>query len=155
VSEPVSPNPLGEFAATSDQVPLAAWSMFAGVMASVAWLGVITWITQRIGRGTTATSVEQLDPGALHVNLLLYGTVAGLAVAGALAYWLMSPIASLWRRGGIAVVSALAGLCVGMLVTFVARETGGELALALLPVPALLVAWWAGRRAIAARESAA
>lgn len=92
-----------------------------------------------------------INPDAAHVNLLLYGLVAGLALTGAVGWWLLAPVASLWRRGGLTMVGVLAGVSVGMLATFVARELGGVPALAGLigagAVPAVLLARAARRAA--------
>lgn len=148
-----SPNPLGDAAATEDQVPLAGWSMAAAVGTAIACLGLVTWLTQWLGRDISATSVDQIDPNALHLNVLLYGTITSLFIAGWVAWLLMSPVASRWRRGALSMVAALAGLCAGMLLTFVAREVGGALALALISLLGTFVFGFSSRRAVRARNA--
>jgi hypothetical protein len=70
--------------------------------------------------------------------LLFFGTLAGLLLAGVVAWRLLSPIVSTYRRGGLSVVSALATV-LAMLLCIPAHQLGGRGGLIVLGAVALLV----------------
>ncbi len=81
--------------------------------------------------------------------LLFFGTLAGLVLAGVVAWRLLSPILSVYRRGGLSVVSALVTV-IPMWLCVVVNQAGGRAGLACLGVGALLVSLllgYAARRA--------
>lgn len=144
---PVSPNPLGAEAPTEDRVGLAVTSVLAAVAAAVAWFSILTFMVS----GLRPTSgLAQVDTGAAYVNLFLYGLLGGLMFTGATAWFLMSPIDSSFRRGGLSIVAALFGFLVSMGVTFLTNELLGGTALLGVAVISLVVAVALGRRARAA-----
>jgi len=149
---PVSPNPLGDAAATVDQVPLAVRAIGAEVALAVCCLALVTWGTLQLAGPDPAATREQIDPGAAYVNLLLFGTVSTLPITGFVGWRLMRSIANTWRRTGLVVTGVLGGLVVGMLATMFTRELGGPTALLVLAgVAGGLVRWLA----LAARRAAA
>jgi uncharacterized YccA/Bax inhibitor family protein len=111
---------------------------------------VVTWGTLQLAGGVTATSPDQVDPGAAYVNLLLFGTVLTLPVTGLVGWRLMLPIANTWRRLGVTMVGVLGGLVLGMLATFAARELAGSAGLLGLALVAGLLAL---RLMVAARQA--
>ena len=87
-----------------DPIALAATAIGAGVSAGLAVVG-----------GTVAAlSASRPPPGATDsalgapLYLLAAGTLGGLVLAGVVAWRLLAPIDSTYRRGGLAMVSAFA-----------------------------------------------
>ena len=143
---PASPNPFGADAPTEDRVGLAMAAVGAAAAAAVAWFAVLTFLVARM-RDPTVTSAATVNPNAGYVNLFLVGIPIGLLVAGLVGWMLMAPIHSNFRRGGLAIVGALAGTCLAMMLTFTAHAALGSGALAALAVLALVVAMRLGGRA--------
>lgn len=138
---PVSPNPFGADAPADDQVGLAVRAMGAAMAASVVWYCILTFLTAGL---RPANGPAQVDPSAGYVNLFLYGILGGILFAGLVAFLLMAPVASYFRRGGLAIVATLAGFLLSMGVTFLTNELLGGTALlgiaGLAAVGALLLA---------------
>ncbi|HEY8256596.1 MAG TPA: hypothetical protein VIG08_02980 [Gemmatimonadales bacterium] len=84
--------------------------------------------------------------------LLLGGTLAGIALAGLVAWHLLSPIESAYRRGGLALVSAFATV-IAMLVCIPINQTFGRAGLGGLIAVSLAVSLLLARRARAAGAS--
>ena len=92
----------------------------------------------------TVLSVDALVSGGVtgdNMNRALYllfgGTVAGIVSAAATAWWLLGPIQSTYRRGGLALVCGFATVVV-MLITIPIHQLVGRSGLmALLIVCAL------------------
>lgn len=76
--------------------------------------------------------------------LLLIGTLAGLLTAGAVAWSLLAPILSLYRRGGLSIVSAFATV-LAMLLCIPAHQLAGWPGLAALAAGALLLGLFLAR----------
>jgi hypothetical protein len=70
--------------------------------------------------------------------LLFFGTMAGVVLAGVVAWRLLDLILSIYRRGGLSMVSGLALIPV-MLVCIPIRELAGRAGLGALGVGALLL----------------
>jgi hypothetical protein len=70
--------------------------------------------------------------------LLFFGTMAGVVVAGLVAWRLLDPILSIDRRGGLSVVSGLATV-LAMLLCIPAHQLAGRAGLGALGVGALLL----------------
>lgn len=144
-----SPNPLGDAAPAEDYVGLAANAMAAAMAVAVATIAVITLVTARVAESSGIVSRETITDG-FAVNLLIYGTVSGVFLAAATAWFLMGAIESNYRRGGLAMVSAFGGFLLSVLLTMLVRGLLGELALVGLAGVAILVAAFFARRARAA-----
>ncbi len=144
---PLSPNPLGDAAATEDQVGLATASIGAGLGTAVASLSLVTWGTYRMALASGIDSVAALAPDAAHVNLITYGIVVTLLCSGLVAWWLMRPIASTYRRFGLTMVAVLGGFVLGAIGTTAVRELLGVALLPGLAGTGLLLAALAARRA--------
>jgi hypothetical protein len=71
--------------------------------------------------------------------LLVFGTVGGLILAGAVAWRLLAPILSLYRRGGLSLVTGFATV-LPMLLCMLANQVAGRAGLAGLALLALGVA---------------
>ena len=78
--------------------------------------------------------------------LLFFGTITGLLLAGVVAWRLLSPILSIYRRGGLSVVSAFATV-LAMLVCIPVHQLAGRAGLGGLIAVALLVSLLLARRA--------
>ena len=144
------PTPLISDQATEDQIGLAVRAVGAAFFTAIGWLGFLTWGTLTVGGPDAAVAAEQIDPGAAHVNLLLYGLSACLAVTGAVAWRLLRPVGSTFRRGGLTMVGVLGGVSLGMLATFLARELGGATALLATGVVGIVLAVLLARAALRA-----
>jgi hypothetical protein len=70
--------------------------------------------------------------------LLFFGTMAGVVLAGVVAWRLLDPILSVYRRGGLSVVSGLATV-LAMLLCIPAHQLAGRAGLGALGVGALLL----------------
>jgi len=78
------------------------------------------------------------------IYALLLGTLSGLLVAGVVAWRLLAPVLSLYRRGGLSIVSAFATV-LAMLVCIPAHQLAGWPGLAVLAAAALLIAFLLAR----------
>jgi hypothetical protein len=78
--------------------------------------------------------------------LLVLGTLAGLVLAGAVAWRLLAPILSTYRRGGLSVVTGFATV-LPMLLCMAANQLAGRSGLLALAGLALLAALLLGRGA--------
>lgn len=104
----------------------------------------------------TTLAVDTMRPAAggspdldVPFYLLLWGTLAGIALAGVLAWRLLSPLQSAYRRGGLSMVSAFATV-LAMLVCIPVNQLLGRPGLAALIALSLLVSFALARRARAA-----
>lgn len=133
-------SPTGEPAAP-DHVGLAIRAIGAGTLAGVAVVSAMMWLVRTLQfRGVAPLAPTPADPVA---NLVLFGWLGG-ALAGALAGWLvMRPIASAYRRGGLAMVAGFATLLVSFVTAPVDSFFGRPGLLGLVGVAGGL-AWWLG-----------
>lgn len=113
----------------------------------------------------TVLTVRLLQPAAPPAGgpdfrffyFLVFGTIAGLLVAGIIAWLLLAPVGSTYRRGGLAMVSAFAtvlGMLVCMPVDGWFHQTGLAVLLAVCVAAALGFARLAHRGAAAVVASA-
>jgi hypothetical protein len=125
-----------------DPVSLAAVALGAGLSAGLALVGatVAAIAALRPPPGTTEPAL-----GA-PLYLLLFGTLGGLVLAGVVAWRLLSPLESTYRRGGLAIVSAFATV-VGMQIYRPLVAAFGIPALLLAAGIAAALAWALARRA--------
>jgi hypothetical protein len=70
--------------------------------------------------------------------LLFFGTMAGVVVAGLVAWRLLDPILSIYRRGGLSIVSSVATVP-AMLICIPVNQLAGSAGLGALGVGALLL----------------
>ena len=70
--------------------------------------------------------------------LVFFGTMAGLVLAGVAAWRLLDPILSVYRRGGLSIVSSVATVPV-MLICIPVNQLAGSAGLGALGVVALLL----------------
>jgi hypothetical protein len=152
VTQTSPPPPLVSDAPSTDQVGLAVRAVGAAFATAIGWLGLVTWGTAQLRGDAAPTSASAIDPGAAHVNLLLYGLTAGLAITGLVGWLLLRPVESGFRRGGLTMVGVLGGVSLGMLATFLGNQLGGPSALLGLGIAFLVLAVFLAR---AARRAAA
>lgn len=143
-------HPLGADAPATDQVGLAMNSIAAGWSLAVGLLAVVTYVTADIASRSGATTIKDVSPDDPQVNVIVYGVMISLSMAFALAWILMRPVASSFRRFGLAMVAALGGFLFAMIFTFVARQAIGPVALLGLALVAFGACWLLARRARAA-----
>jgi hypothetical protein len=90
---------------------VASATLFGTLIVILAVLGVDV-LRSGLGAGPGASPAAPASPAA--AGLLVAGTFGGFALAGALAWWLLAPIGSLYRRTALAIVSSF-GVVVLML----------------------------------------
>src|SRR5215216_6462759 len=86
-------------------------------------------------RGDAPSPTPQLGAP---LYLLFFGTMAGLVLAGVVAWRLLDPILSVYRRGGLSIVSGLATV-LPMLICIPVNELAGRAGLAGFGTLAALV----------------
>ena len=125
-----------------DPVSLVAAALGAGLSAGLALVGLTVGATAalRPPEGTTEPSL-----GA-PLYLLLVGTLGGLFLAGLVAWRLLAPLQSTYRRGGLALVSAFATVVVMQIYRPLDAAFGLPALLAAAALAAAL-AWILARRA--------
>jgi hypothetical protein len=125
-----------------DPVSLAAVALAAGLSAGLALVGatVAAIAALRPPPGTTEPAL-----GA-PLYLLLLGTLGGLVLAGVVAWRLLAPLQSTYRRGGLAIVSAFATVVV-MQIYRPLDAAFGIPALVVAAAVAAALAWILSRRA--------
>ncbi len=79
-------------------------------------------------------------------QLLLWGTLGGIAIAGVVAWRLLAPLPSAYRRGGLSLVSAFATV-IAMLVCIPVNQTLGRPGLVALIALSLAISALLARRA--------
>ena len=140
-------SPTGEPAAP-DHVGLAFRALAAGTLAGVSAVAAMMWLVRALqAAGHAPLAPTPRDPIA---NLVLLGWLGG-AAGGALAAWaVLRPIASAYRRGGLAMVAGFATLLVSFVTAPVDSLFGRWGLLGLVAVAggaALVLARQAARRA--------
>jgi hypothetical protein len=137
--------------AEKDFVPLALAGMGFGVSLGATVTLVALWLLRMIQASTPAA--DTLDLGSAPAMLLFGGTVGGM-LAGAAGTWrALRPVASTWRQGGLAMVTAFATLVVSLLAVPVDTSFGHWGVLALAVLGAALA--WRLSRAVARAAAAA
>jgi hypothetical protein len=117
-----------------DPIRLALRAMGAGVAFGVAVISVAVLGVDLLKRGTQSATPDLGAP----LYLLFFGTLAGLVLAGVVAWRLLSPVQSIYRRGGLSVVSGLATV-LPMWLCAAAHEVAGRAGLGGLAVAALVL----------------
>ena len=125
-----------------DPVSLAATALGAGLSAGLALVGV-TVAAQAAVRPPPGTAEPALG---LPLYLLLAGTLGGLVLAGVVAWRLLAPLESTYRRGGLSLVSAFATVVL-MQIYRPLDATLGPPALLGAAALAAAAAWLLARRA--------
>jgi hypothetical protein len=125
-----------------DPLSLAATALGAGLAAGLALVGATVATLDAVRPPPGAT-----DPGlGAHLYLLAAGTLGGLVLAGVVAWRLLAPVDSTYRRGGLALVSAFATVPVMQLYRPLDAAFGTP-ALVAAAVLAGGAAWLLARRA--------
>ena len=68
-------------------------------------------------------------PSAIHVLLLIIGMVGGPLLGALITFWLLEPLASLYRRGGLAIVAGFAAF-LAMFAGMPVHQVFGQIGLA-------------------------
>lgn len=111
-------------------------SFLAAALASAVWAG-LTAITATV----LVADALRARHGAANLEFRFYliaaGTLAGLSLAGFVAWRLLAPVTSAYRRGGLAIVAAFATVVLMLICTVVFEFFGRTGLLALLGFSAL------------------
>ena len=125
-----------------DQVSLAATALGAGLSAGLALVGATVAALDAV-RPPPGTA----DPAlGAPLYLLAAGTLGGLVLAGVVAWRLLAPLDSTYRRGGLALVSAFATVPIMQLYQPLDAAFGTPALLAAAGLAAA-AAWLLSRRA--------
>ncbi|MGZ8397617.1 MAG: hypothetical protein ACXWWN_01135 [Gemmatimonadales bacterium] len=111
-----------------------------GFLAAALASAVLTGLTAITATVLVADALRSRHGGAnleLRFYLLAGGTIAGLVLAGFVAWRLLEPIASAYRRGGLAMVAAFATVVLMLICTGVFELFGRAGLLSLLGVSAV------------------
>jgi hypothetical protein len=140
-SELPEPRPKVELSATGeptapDHLGLAVRALLTGVAAGVGAVSAVMWLIRTLQLSGTAPLAPR--PSDTVANLVLLGWLGG-AVLGAVAAWgMMTPIASDYRRGGLAMVAGFGTLLLAFLTAPVDSLFGRWGLLGLTGLSALL-----------------
>jgi hypothetical protein len=118
-----------------DPVRLALLAMGSGMAFGLAAVS-LTVLGVDLVRPATPTPAFAAGPV---FYLLVFGTLGGLVLAGVVAWLLLAPILSTYRRGGLSVVTAFATV-LPMLLCMAANQLAGRAGLAALAGAAFLLA---------------
>jgi hypothetical protein len=91
--------------------------------------------------GVTLLRTDAISPApqlGAPLYLVFFGTMAGLVLAGVVAWRLLDPILSIYRRGGLSIVSSVATVP-AMLICIPVNQLAGSAGLGALGVGALLL----------------
>lgn len=141
-----APPPLGPTGepAEPDHVGLAFRALFAGALAGLAAVAAMMWLYRTLqARGAAPLAPTPQDPV---VNLVLFGWLGGATIGFLVTFLLLRPLASAYRRGGLAMVAGFGTLLVAFVTAPVDSLLGRWGLLGLVAVAAG-VALWQGRRA--------
>jgi hypothetical protein len=125
-----------------DPVRLAMLAMGSAVATGLATVSA-TVLGVDLLRSDAPSAAPQLGAP---LYLLFFGTLAGLFCAGVVAWRLLAPILSTYRRGGLSIVSAFATV-LAMLLCIPAHQLGGRPGLIALGGLALLASLLLARSA--------
>lgn len=125
-----------------DPVSLVAAALGAGLSAGLALVGATVAATAALRPPAGST---EPSPGAA-LYLLVIGTLGGLLLAGVVAWRLLAPIGSTYRRGGLALVCAFATVVVMQIYRPIDAAFGQPALVAVAGVAGTL-AWALARRA--------
>jgi hypothetical protein len=117
-----------------DPIRFAVLAMGSGVAFGVAVISVVALVVDALK--TAAPSPAGAPALGLPLFVVFFGTIAGLVLAGVVTWRLLSPVVSIYRRGGLSVVSGLATVMPMWLCPLV-NQLAGRAGLAALGVVAL------------------
>ena len=129
--------------AGADLVVVAIRGVAIGILIGSAMIAVVLWGVRTLQMSSPSESPQL---GSAPGVLLVAGTFGGLLAATAVAFSLMAPIGSLYRRGALAMVSGF-GTLVASLVTSPLDRGLGRPGLLLLALACAAGGLWLGRRA--------
>ncbi|HUL70371.1 MAG TPA: hypothetical protein VLT17_09090 [Gemmatimonadales bacterium] len=124
-------------------VVLAIRSVALGMLIGSAVIALVLWGVRTL---QLSSPPESPQLGSAPGVLLVAGTFGGLFMGGAVAFRLMAPIGSLYRRGALAMVSGFGTLVVS-LVTIPLDRALGRTGLLFQALACALGCLWLARRA--------
>lgn len=127
--EPVVPGGLG----------LALRAIAGGTVAGLGMVAAVLWLFRTLQ--ATGAAPQTPGPGDPIANLVLFGWLGGAGLSALIAWTLMAPITSAYRRGGLAMVAGFGTLALSLVTAPVDSLLGrsGLLGLALLTLVLFVV----------------
>ncbi len=129
--------------ASGDLVVLAIRSVALGILFGTAVVALTLWGVRTL---QLSSPPEPPQLGSAPGMLLVAGTFGGLLAGGTVAWSLMAPIGSLYRRGALSMVSGFGTLVVSLLTIPLDRSLG-RAGLLLLAFACAAGCLWLGLRA--------
>ena len=108
-------------------IRLVGLAMGSGMAVGLAAVSATVFLVDLLRSGAPAGTPQLGAP----LYILFFGTLASLVLAGIVAWRLLDPILSVYRRGGLSVVSALATV-LPMLLCIPVHQLAGRTGLAAL-----------------------
>lgn len=106
-------------------IRLVGLAMGSGMAVGLAAVSATVFLVDLLRAGTPSGTPQLGAP----LYILFFGTLASLVLAGVVAWRLLDPILSVYRRGGLSVVSALATV-LPMLLCIPVHQLAGRAGLA-------------------------
>lgn len=129
-------SPTGEPAAP-EHIGLALRALAAGSLAGVGAVSTVMWLVRTLQLSGAAPLAPR--PSDMIANLVLLGWLGGALFGAGLAWGLMAPIASAYRRGGFAMVAGFGTLLLAFITAPVDSLFGRWGLLGLTGVATLIV----------------
>jgi hypothetical protein len=122
MTEPIITGPTGEPAAPQ-QVGPALRAMVTATLLGAGIIAIALWAARTLQMGVP--TVAGAPPPTSVFLIVVGGTLGGLAAATGVAWTLLAPLASAYRRGGLSMVSGFA-TALAMLPAVLAEQAGGR-----------------------------
>ena len=129
-------SPTGEPAAP-EHVGLAFRAMAAGALAGLGAVSTVMWLVRTLQLSGAAPLTPR--PSDMIANLVLFGWLGGALIGAAIAWRIMAPMASTYRRGGFAMVAGFATLVLAFVTAPIDSLFGRWGLLGVAAVAALLI----------------
>jgi hypothetical protein len=129
-------SPTGEPAAP-EHVGLALRALTAGALAGLGTVSAVMWLVRTLQLSGAAPLAP--GPSDMIANLVLLGWLGGALFGAAVAWGVMAPIASTYRRGGFAMVAGFGTLLLAFVTAPVDSLFGRWGLLGLTGIAALMV----------------
>lgn len=112
-----------------DRPGLVIRTLLGGTLAGTAAVAFVLWCVRTLLAGAAASDRPVTTGPAFYV--LMFGTLAAVALAVAIAWRMLAPLSSSWRRGVFAMISGF-GTIVAALGAAPIHHTWGRTGLAML-----------------------
>jgi len=106
----------------SDPVSLVFRALPIGIAVGVGCQAMVTWTVRTLQLGAPATPAASL--GSAPAVVLLAGTLAGIVLAGAACWRVLSPIGNPWRQTMLSLIAGLGSFALSLVTLPIDRRFG-------------------------------